>query len=276
MLKRSREGTTRGAVGRESVLRPSSVPARAAPTAARFAALTAALLAAVPGLALAGCDAPPARPDARALALEREREVLQRYLEAPEDRLVPFDDVLVVVGEEVLSEVLRAALPHRATVGDRYRLDLAQAQVDFRDGLALVELEGRAALLARPDVYADLVVVGVFRVLDLDPRRSTLRGRVEVLGFETREVGVAGLSPPVERLVDGLAAERAAELNEILGALEIPVLLEQEIRLPSVQEAEVTIPGGALPLRLEVTEVRVLAGRLWISLAAGIGAGEGA
>ncbi len=216
-----------------------------------------------------GCQPAGAREGPERIALERERDALSRYLaEADSADLVPFDGFLIVVRENLIRDVVQASLPHTTTVADRYRLELSLAEVRFRNGLALVELAGRAALADRPGVWADLTVVGLFRVLDLDPGRATLRARVEVLGFETREVGVGGLSPPLERVVDGLAARYAAELDDALGQLEVPVRLWEEIELPAVEEPEITIPSSSLAVRLQVTDARVLQDRIFVSVSA--------
>lgn len=222
----------------------------------------------LPGFSVA-CRPGEAREDPELIALERERDALTRYLaHADTGALVPFDGFLVVVREDLIGEVVQAALPHTTMVADRYRLELNVAEVRFRNGLALVDLAGRAALSDRPGVWADVTVVGLFRVLDLDPRRATLRARVEVLGFETREVGVGGLSPPLERLVDGLGARYAAELDDVLGQLEVPVRLREQIELPRVEEPEITIPSSTLAVRLQVTDARVLQDRIFISVSA--------
>lgn len=223
-------------------------------------------------IALAGCRHDDVGVGAEERVLERERAALERYLaEADEGPLVQFDGLLVVVKDQLVRQVVETALPFRTTVGERYVLDLAEADVRFRSGLALVRLHGRASLVGRPDVYADLTVVGSFRVIGLDPDRSTLQARVEVLGFDTRKVEVGGMSPPVRRLINGLAAYRTAELSDVLGTLDIPILLREEIELPAVAESEVTISASALPLRLEVTSVKVLVDRLWISVSADVG-----
>lgn len=236
----------------------------------QYRSLSAFMLIAVTASCLsAGCASGDAREDPERIALERERDALTRYLaHADTADLVPFDGFLVAVREDLIRDVVQAALPHTTTVADRYRLELSLAEVRFRNGLALVDLAGRAALADRPGVWADLTVVGLFRVLDLDPHRATLRARVEVLGFETREVGVGRLAPPLERLVDGLASRHATELDEVLGQLEVPVRLWEQVELPAVEEPEISIPSSALAVRLQVTDVRVLQDRIFVSVSA--------
>lgn len=223
-------------------------------------------------VAVAACDGPPARQAAERSILEQERKALAEYLATPPDTsLVPFGDILVTVHQDLIQIVLDAALPHTRTVAERFRLTLDRAEVRFRSGLGLVELEGRAALAERPDVFADVTVFGLLDIVGLDPTRSTLRMRVEVLGLDTRDVGVQGISPPAERLVDALAERKTGEFNQILDRLEIPVRLQEVIELPGLEEAEVTIRGGSLPLTVALRDVKVLEDRLWVSVGVDVG-----
>lgn len=223
---------------------------------------------------LAACGGDGARVAAERTVLERERATLREYLADREaGRLLSPPDLLLVVRGELVQSVLEAGLPQARTLEDRYRVTLREARVAFRSGLALVELGGRAALADDPGVFADITVFGVLEVVGLDPVRSTLAARVEVVALEATDVGVGGLSPPAERLVERLAGPRLEELNRLLEDLEIPVRLQEVVELPGVETDEVTIPPAEpLALEIELREVRVLRDRLWTSVAVGISA----
>lgn len=207
--------------------------------------------------------------------LIRERDALRRYVDQASGPLVPFDAVVVVIRGELLQEVLDGVLPVERPVGESVLLTLRSARVRFRSGLALVELEGRAALRDNPAVFADLLVSGVLEVLGVDAATGTLATRIQVLGFETADVGVAGLSPPAERLVNRLASGRAQSLNEVLERIEVPVRLAETLDLPAVDEPEVTIRGGSVAFRLQVEDVKVLDDRLWVAVAGHLRAAGG-
>ena len=230
----------------------------------------AALLAAA--LAAAACDTgDPAAAERR--LLERERANLEALRAVPADSpLIARGDVVVALRSELFAAVLDRALPQSAPVGDRYRLTLESASVDVRSGLVGVEMQGRAALRDEPDVWADVAVVGLLEVVGVDPASGALDARVEILGVDTRQVSVQGLSPPAERLVNALARRRSEEFDELLGDLEIPVSLRERIVLPSVDVEAVSAEGGRLPLGVTLRDARALGDRLWVVIDVELGA----
>ena len=140
------------------------------------------------------------------------------------------------------------------------------SRVEFGEGLALVRLEARVAWADRPDVSALVDVIGALEILGIRESTGSLTSRVEILGFETRDVQLGSLSPPVERLLDELVSRPAEELNRLLGEVDIPIRLLRSVRIPAVDEEEVTIAGVELPVRVGVHDVRVEAERLWVHL----------
>ena len=224
----------------------------------------AALLAAA--LASAAC-ATEDRAAAERRLLERERANLEALRALPADSpLVARGDVVVALRSELFETVLDRALPQSAPVGDRYRLTLDAASVDVRSGLVGVEMQGRAELRDEPDVWADVAVVGLLEVVGVDPASGVLDARVEILGVDTRQVSVQGLSPPAERLVNALARRRSEEFDELLGDLEIPVSLRERIALPSVDVEALSAEGGRLPLGVTLRDARALGDRLWVTI----------
>lgn len=235
-----------------------------------------ALVLAGGGVALASCGGEARRVDVERATLVRERDALRNYLAPGSGALVPVDAFVVVIRDRLVQEVLDGVLPLERPAGESVVLTLRRARVRFRSGLALVQLDGRAALRDNPGVFADLLVSGTLEVLGVDAERGTLATRIQVLGFEAADVGVAGLSPPAERLVSRLGADRAASLNEALRRLEVPVRLAETLQLPPVAEPEVSIEGGSVAFRVEVGDVKVLDDRLWIAVAAEVFGGADA
>lgn len=210
-------------------------------------------------------------------ALSAERAVLQRQLQglsglllaAEKGPLVTFEKVLVTVDEELVQSLIETALPLEAVVADRYRVRVAGARVQFEDGFALVTLEGRASLADRPqeDTFADVLLYGALDIVDLDPVSGTLRGRVTLIAFDARKVGVMGVGArPAEGLVEDLARERLEAFAPLLSEIEIPVAVQGKLELPGLNENGVRIAKADLPLRVAVLSVKAFRRKLWISV----------
>lgn len=208
--------------------------------------------------------------DPREAVLERQRKGLESLIAAAsQGPLIPFDEVLVIVDEKLVQGLLASATPYERIVANRYRVRLDSATVEFEDGFALVRLDGRASLAQRQeeDIFADVSVYGGLDIVSLDPASGVLRGRVNIIGFEARRVGVLGVEAPVQRLVEDLSREKVEEFNVLASGLEIPVRLEREITVPAVgPEGEVRIEAATVPLRAEVRDVKAFRGKLWVSV----------
>lgn len=219
----------------------------------------------------AGC-AESDRVAAERRLLERERSNLEQLLALPSDSpLIARSDLVVALRSELFEAVLDEALPQSGPVGDRYRITLQAADVAIRSGLARVEMEARAALQEQSDVYADVTVVGLLDVVALDPRSGVLRARVEILGVDTRQVALRGLTPPAERLVEALARRRSEEFDDLLDDLAIPLSLRERVELPAVEGDVLSARGGRIPLEVSLRDVRALGDRLWLAIDAELG-----
>jgi hypothetical protein len=210
-------------------------------------------------------------------AQSAERAVLQRQLQglagllaaAEKGPLVTFDKVLVTVDEQLVQSLVETALPLEAVVAGRYRVRVSAARVQFEDGFALVTLEGRASMADRPqeDTFADVHLYGALDIVDLDPVSGTLRGRVTLIAFDARKVGVMGVGArPAEGLVEDLARERLEAFAPLLSDIEIPVAVQGRIELPGLDENGVRIAAADLPLRVAVLSVKAFRRKLWISV----------
>jgi len=182
-------------------------------------------------------------------------------------RLVPFDQMLVVVKQRLIQSVLDSALPFDQDVAGKYHVAATSARVLLEDGFAAVELEGRASLLSQRDVVAEVGVYGALDVVELDAASGSLRGRVRIFAVEARRIRALGFSVPVERLVEKLSSEQTQTFAPLLSAIDIPVRMGEDVTLPAMgPEGGVTIGEERIPLGAEVAAVRSFRHRLWISI----------
>jgi hypothetical protein len=222
-----------------------------------------------------GCGSrPEARRAVEEAILDRRSEGLEALTAAARKnagRIIGPEDILVVVGQGLVQQVLDGAVPFERTIGERFRVRVAQCSVHFEDGLALVELNGRASLSAGRKVGAELTVYGGLDVVDLDPQSGVLRARIHVFAVEARRVGVLGLPTPAGRLAEEIGREKLESFSSLLSSVEIPVRLERAITLPAIgTESGVSIAATHLPLNLSVVEVLSFRRRLWVTIRASL------
>jgi hypothetical protein len=210
-----------------------------------------------------------ARPPVEELLLERQRVGLEALITAAKNgRLIPFDQVLVVVPQKLVQELIEATLPYEQVLENRYRVRVESARVTFDDGFGLVQLRGRASLADDPSTAAQIDVYGALDVVDLDPASGILRGRVKVIAIETRRVDVVGFPAPVRRFVDELSRQQLSAFEPLLSSIEIPVKIARQIQVPEVNESGVHIAQAVLPVEAGVVDVKAFHGKLWVCAAA--------
>ncbi|MFN2433022.1 MAG: hypothetical protein ABR599_09480 [Gemmatimonadota bacterium] len=228
-----------------------------------------------------GCrgDGGAERVPAEQAVLEHQIEGLEALLAAArEGPLVRFDGVLVTVHEKLVRDLLGSATPYERIVDDRYRVRVDSALVAFQDGFALVELRGRASLAGRDEqtVFADVSVYGGLEVTGLDATSGQLRARVHIIAFEATRVGALGMEAPVRRLLEDLASQPIEDFNVLASDLEIPIAIERDLTIPQIGPAgEVHIAAATVPLRVWVQDVKVTAGKLWVSIGVAVEQGGG-
>jgi len=220
-----------------------------------------------------GCRRPTAaRVAAEEGVLERRRQGLEALTtEARKNsgRIVGLGDVLVVVRQELVQQVLDAALPFEQIVAGRFRVEARKARVRFEDGFGLIELLGRASLVDQPAAAAEVTLFGGLDMVELDERSGVLRGRIRVFALEARRVDVLGVGAPAERLVEDLGRAKLDEFSPLLSSIEIPVRFEGSVRIPALGPAGgVTIAAAEVPLGLAVQDVKSFRHRLWVTLKA--------
>jgi hypothetical protein len=94
-----------------------------------------------------------------------------------------------------------------------------------------------------------------------------LTARVGLYHFELEHMEAGGTAQ--ELLKNGLEAlgqEGLDTLSEALPPIQIPVRLEQSVRIGAIEEGPIRVEGGQLPLKMALRRVIPLSGRLWVVL----------
>jgi hypothetical protein len=211
---------------------------------------------------------------AQELVLTRQIEGLRALIAAAEKgSLVPNDKLVVAVSEQIVKDLAALALPREQVIADKFRVRLEKADVRFRDGAGSVRLDGRVSPAGQPadSVFAELAVFGLMDRIDLDPQTGVLRGKVSVIGFELKKVGVFGESRTGQRLLEELAAQRLDDLSALALPVEIPVHLEEQIALKGVTEGPVRLRPATFPVKVSVANVTAHGERLWVALDVSLG-----
>ncbi|MDD8016282.1 MAG: hypothetical protein PHX45_11360 [Acidobacteriota bacterium] len=202
---------------------------------------------------------------ARRVLLEREveglREVVTR-LERQEPMLPP-GDVSIAITDSLVRDMIAAQLPLDADV-DRFHVSLQDVEVVFR-GNSVVRLLGTLHLLKLPALKAQVDVIGALEDLDVDPAAATLSARVAIdhLGIDK----VASLGSLLSgATLDEMARSIRLKIEERLPQVQIPVRVQQTIDLPAITKGPVRIDGASLPLKVTVSQVTAVRGRLWVAL----------
>jgi len=195
--------------------------------------------------------------------LAQQTVALQALVEAADrGALLNFRHVLVVVDQGLVQDLLRAAMPLEGPVGG-FQVRIESAEASFGDGVALIHLNGKATLI-QSSVTADLRVYGGLEVVNLDPASGLLRCQVRVFGVEADHADLLGIDEPLRGLAEALSHGGLAAL---LRFVEIPVRIDDHLTLPAVDSRRLRIPAARVPIRAEVSEVKVFGGKLWVALA---------
>jgi hypothetical protein len=216
---------------------------------------------------------PPVAPDDA--VLQRRTQALRRLAAAADaGPLVPFESVLVVVNDKLVQEVLAGAMPWDQVIAGRYRVLVTGAEVSFEDGFALIRLDGRVSLQGNleNEVFAEARLFAGMDVVELDTRSGLLRGKLDIIAFDARRVGLFGESEAGRELVEEFGRQSLEAFAAFASTLEIPVRLEKEMEVPAVgPEGPVSIPAATVPTRVALADVKVFSGRLWIAVDAAVG-----
>jgi hypothetical protein len=228
----------------------------------------AALLATAVALALPTCRRTTPEPSPEELVLQREVQKLHAQVAAAEaGTLLDFEQMLVVVDQELVQRLLASATPMEGELAEGFHVRIDAARAEFANGVALVHLEGEAGLQGR-GMSAEMSVYGGLDVVELDPATGVLRARVAVYAVDIPRADLLGIDQPVRRLTKALAE---GGLEMLLGPVEVPVKIEDRLELPALRTRRVSIPALEVPVAATVSSVRVFSGKLWVGVRAQAG-----
>ncbi|MEO5763411.1 MAG: hypothetical protein ABIR28_13995 [Vicinamibacteria bacterium] len=203
----------------------------------------------------------PPRFSARETLLMAQNEELTKLADGAEKgTLLDFKNVMIVVDQELVQDLLRAVTPMQADVGKGFHLEITAADAAFGDGVALVRLTGSASL-GGTTMGSEVTVFGAIDVVRLDPVSGILQCSITVLGVEAQNAAALGRGDPVGRLTEALTH---GGLGLLLGGLEIPVSVENNLSIPAVESKRLQIKAENLPLTVAAEQIKVFAGKLWV------------
>lgn len=236
----------------------------------------AAARAGLATLVCAGCaleDPQAGRDRAEEARLAREIRGLHALVAAAEKGdLVRPDQVVIGVDESVVERLLSAGLPQQREVAGRFLVRVESVAVRFRHSRSVVELRGRVSAKAMPETFAELRLAGALHGVQIHPGSGRLTGDVILDELEVVRAAASGAeSHTLEALLEDVGRERAESFAELLPPFEIPIRLEQTVRLNSFTEGPVSLAGGSVPIRLSVARLMPLQERLWVVLDATTG-----
>lgn len=203
----------------------------------------------------------PSRLTAQETLLTRQNQALVELTVAAErGTLLDFKDILVVVDQSLVQDLLRAVTPMSADVGNGFHVRIDSADTAFGDGVALVRMTDIASRDAST-VGAEVTVFGAIDAVRIDPASGVLRCSVAILGVEAQDAKALGRNDPVGRLTEALAH---GGLSLLLDGLEIPVRVEDHLKIPAVDSKRLQIVAEKLPLTVGARKIKVFGGKLWV------------
>jgi hypothetical protein len=223
------------------------------------------------GVVLAGCRGaePPEVTAARSrhVFLLRQIAALEELQgRAKRGELVTTRQIAIGVEEKVARDLLNAPLPRDIEVARRLRVRLEAAEPFFRGGQAALLFRARVASVDAPAAFARVELGGGLEDFRLEGGR--LSARVKIFHFVLLDSTAGSLGRGV---VENLFRDNLGVIETSIPKVEIPVFIEQSIRIEKARMGPVTLRPGELPLRIQVAEVIPANQRLWILLDAEAG-----
>jgi hypothetical protein len=170
------------------------------------------------------------------------------------------DRIVIGIAEETSKALLDASLPQEQVVGDRIRVRIEKAVPFFQGNNALLLFQASAVGL-KTGASAKLELGG--RLVNFTVVEGRLKADVELVHFKVIESSLAELGSGV---LESLVQENLPKLAKMTPDLEIPVQLDQAIRIGGLDAGVVQAKGGVLPLTMSVAEVIPINRRLWLFL----------
>jgi len=193
-------------------------------------------------------------------------ELTELAEKAERGELATSGHIAIGVDETTASTILNASLPQEQIVAGRIRIRIESVTPFFRGNQAALVFKSRVTSEDMPEQFAALELAGALNEITLV--EGTLAGRVELAHFR---VTSASVGPLAQGLVESLVRGNLGLIQDVIPPFQIPVRLDQLVRVDRFAEGPVEAPGGELPLAAEVAEVLALNTRLWVLIEAKAG-----
>ena len=206
---------------------------------------------------------------ARATAESRKTQIanLEKLIaQAEKGEVVTTDQIAIGVSEDLLRSLLQASLPPDIVVANRLRLKIESAEPFFRGGEAGLLFRARVSSTDRPDANATVSLGGSLEEFKFEGGR--LSARVKLKHFNVLESSIGDLAA---NALDALVRANLEVIQDAIPEVEVPVQLEQAIKIGGLTEGAVVAKPGVLPLAISVSRVIPVNKRLWVLLQAKAG-----
>jgi hypothetical protein len=230
--------------------------------------LAAILLAALPAFACVGAE-PPEAAQARLQKTIFEKQIAgleQLLADAEKGGVYTRDQLAVGIDEGVVRELVNATLPLKVKIGQELEVEVQKAEAYFRFTQAGVLLQSRASSTRFPDTFVQVQLLGALSDVKLADGRFSARIRLASAQLQGISLGTMARD-----VLDSLLRQHLGTIEAAIPPFEVPVRIEQTIRIGGLGEGPVTVAPGSLPLEMSVA--RVLPGnqRLWVLLDVRVG-----
>lgn len=218
-------------------------------------------------------------PVAREQVVERDQlrreadglEMLERL--APGKLMDREHEVLVSVSDTLLRSLLDAAFPLPVNIRNRLTVTFTSAKVTFRANVARVDIAGTVKRSGFPRVSAALQLRGAIDNFVVDGSQA-LRARISIddVALDTPAGTPAALDPLVINVLQSIVERSLPELTASLPSIEIPVRLDQAMKLPGFgPEGALSIQPSSAPLSIQASRIIAFQNRLWVILRIDLG-----
>jgi hypothetical protein len=180
--------------------------------------------------------------------------------------LVTGDQIAIGISEAVMSTLLNASLPREVVIEDRLRVRIDSAAPLFRGNKAGVLFRTTVSSVKMPDASAKLEMGSTLDQFRLEDGK--LLARVSIGHFTVLESSLGDIAADA---LDHLVRSNTALIQGAIPAIEIPVQIEQSIKIGGLTQGPVVARPGALPLEVAVNQVLPVNERLWVLLKAKAG-----
>lgn len=221
----------------------------------------------------AGCS--PSEKETEFLAkkrlLERQNRGIRELIEDEEKgTLIPTDRFLIGIDEKVVQSVFNSQLPLERPLGKHFVLRLEQATIQFRDKYGFITVAGNVHRPQTPDRRIAVRVHGGLSSVQIDSLTDLLTIQFALDDMEILQAGI------LENVLGSggkkfLATQALGYAKDALPALNVPVGLAREIKVPPIQSGAITLDSLRVPLDLSVERVIAAKQKLWVTLHAEMG-----